>query len=289
MTPGPSNQLPDRGAAKWDRSLLAGLLLRAGAAVAPFGLAAFLWYRYSKLMLANIAAGFLLAVGFVCLSALGLYLKRTRFRTGAHPPRLAAKLRPEEPSPGAADGEGGGSGDQGAGTDQSGSPPQPPPPDPKIYHPEYAIGQGLITRDEYSHIRDEYFTQSQVSLGLILPLCLMAYAISRTPQLGLQRITQGAIGVVLAVLFVVGMDRWHKYESELQSLILSRWNNVQAAAAKAKQDAAATKSQIQLNKTLTDAIATAIRGELAKAHLEVKPFAISIQSEPPAKAGEPTA
>lgn len=279
MTPGPSNQLPDRGAAKWDRSLLAGLLLRAGAVVALFGLSAYLWAHDSNLMLADIAAGFLLAVSFVCLSALVLYWRKTGFRTGAHPPdeeRVAARVRSEDSS-------------QAKETSQEAvsATATPPPPDPKIYHPEYAIGQGLITRDEYSRIRDEYFTQSQVSLGLILPLCLMVYAISRTPQLGVQRITQGAIGVALAVLFVVGMDRWHKYESELQSLILSRWNKVQAADAKAKQDAAATKTQIQLNKTLTDAIATAIRGELAKAHLEVKPFAISIQSEPPTKTTEP--
>ena len=95
-----------------------------------------------------------------------------------------------------------------------------------------------------------------------MPVCLLAYAISKTQQLHLDTFSARVLGTSLAVLFVVGMDRWHKFDSELQALILSRWNKVQKADAQAQQDAAGGKAQQQLIKTLAAEIAKEIKKEL---------------------------
>jgi hypothetical protein len=254
--------------------------------------AIFLLTEYPANMWANILGGFLLAIFVICLLSLIVYAKRSRFGSVEPPPaedRLHAADRsdsgtpPSTPSdqskespPGSAKPESAlssatpatsGSGNQGGTT--APSPPQPPPPlpdppppPPKVFHPEYAIGQGLITRDEYNRIQDEYFAQSQMSLGLILPVCVLAYALSKSQQLSLDIVSMRVLGAGLAVLFVVGMDRWHKFDSELQALILSRWNKVQKADAQAQQDAAGGKAQAQLIKTLADAIAKDIKEAL---------------------------
>ena len=46
--------------------------------------------------------------------------------------------------------------------------------DMNIYNENYAVGAGLITQNEYRVIRDEYFGQSQITSGLILPLLILS-------------------------------------------------------------------------------------------------------------------
>jgi hypothetical protein len=49
--------------------------------------------------------------------------------------------------------------------------------DPKVLEPEYAIGQGLVSQAEFNDFRNTYLAQSELSLGLIIPTLLIAFAI----------------------------------------------------------------------------------------------------------------
>ena len=42
----------------------------------------------------------------------------------------------------------------------------------KILQPEYAIGAGIISRDDYNNLKNDYFALSEISPGLIVPLLL---------------------------------------------------------------------------------------------------------------------
>ena len=164
---------------------------------------------------------------------------------------------------------------------ETGDKPQPEPapkPTPaKYYQVEYAIGQGLITRDEYNTVRTQYFTQSQMSLGLIFPIILLLLACYLTPRIGVAAWCWPASGILILILLVIGMDRWHKFQSELQSLIDSRYQKNVAAAEKANAD----KKPAQIDKAVTDALRTVLRDELSKLKMELKPFAITIEPAPP--------
>lgn len=46
-----------------------------------------------------------------------------------------------------------------------------------IYDPDYAVGAGFISQNEYNSIYNEYFTQSQLTSGLILPLLILSVCI----------------------------------------------------------------------------------------------------------------
>ncbi len=111
----------------------------------------------------------------------------------------------------------------------------------QVLYPEYAIGQKLITRDEYDQLEATYVTQAQAAFGLILPLVLLVAAISYSGLLALPWWSYPAIGVLLLVVAWVGMDRLHMFNSRLQQLIVSRWDAVQAA--KQAADAAAAGKQ----------------------------------------------
>jgi hypothetical protein len=93
----------------------------------------------------------------------------------------------------------------------------------KILMTEYAIGQGLITRDEYIALRDQYFTQSQATFGLILPLVGIIAAINSGGTFDLECWVSWLLGAFAVVAFFGGLDRLHKYYSELQTLIVSRY------------------------------------------------------------------
>jgi type II secretory pathway pseudopilin PulG len=116
-------------------------------------------------------------------------------------------------------------------------------PDRKILQPQYAIGQGLITRDDFDTLRNEYLAQSDLSVGLIVPVAFLLFALAVTPQLGDWRspwLIVG-LGVATAALTILAVDRRHKYTVELQSLILGSWvkkTEAAKAAEKAAKDAA---------------------------------------------------
>jgi hypothetical protein len=104
---------------------------------------------------------------------------------------------------------------------------------PLFYYPEYAIAQKLITREEYDGLRNQYYAQSQVGFGIALSLAVLAFVLwTAEPKVGYGI---GAYVVVLMVVaFLAGVDRQHKYYSELQLLIYGRYR----AALKAAADAA---------------------------------------------------
>jgi hypothetical protein len=112
-------------------------------------------------------------------------------------------------------------------------------PGQKMLQPEYAIGQGLITRDDYNALQNEYLAQSDLSVGLVVPLAFLLFALAMTPQLGEWNspwLLRG-LGVMTAVLVILGLDRRHKYRVELQSLILGSWVKKTEAAKAAKEAA----------------------------------------------------
>jgi membrane protein implicated in regulation of membrane protease activity len=49
--------------------------------------------------------------------------------------------------------------------------------EPNLLEPSYAIGRGLLTQAEYSSLQDKYYTQSQITTGLMLPSALLALVI----------------------------------------------------------------------------------------------------------------
>jgi hypothetical protein len=110
----------------------------------------------------------------------------------------------------------------------------------KISQPEYAIGQGILSQDDYNSIKDTYYGQSQISIGLILPVAFLTFAILATPQLGLKSGWTVWPGLALAqgLLLWVGADRKHKFETTVESFISSRFLNT----CNAKKDAAKTKA-----------------------------------------------
>jgi hypothetical protein len=138
----------------------------------------------------------------------------------------------------------------------------------KILQPEYAIGMGIITRDDYNNEMNEYFAQSELSLGLIVPLILIVLGLVLTPQVGLNGLPWVLLCVALApisgLLFFIGMERWQKYRMELKLLILGNWEKMQEAKKQAKATAAAGTA----SKAVQDAIAKAIHGTAKSKEVE---------------------
>lgn len=114
----------------------------------------------------------------------------------------------------------------------------------EILLPEYAIGVGLISRDEYDSIRRDYFTQTQWTLGLIIPLIMLWIALGIRPE-PLPWWLHVVFLLLAGVALIGGMDRLHNYYAQLQSLIAGKYvakliarEAAEAAAAAAKQPAA---------------------------------------------------
>src|SRR5208283_138209 len=128
----------------------------------------------------------------------------------------------------------------------------------KILQPEYAIGMGIITRDDYNNEMNQYFAQSELSLGLIVPLILIVLGLVLTPQVGLNGGAWIAMCLALApisgVLFVVGMERWQKYRMELKLLIMGNWEKLQDA----KKQQKPSGNGGGLSKPVQDAVVKAI-------------------------------
>jgi hypothetical protein len=155
----------------------------------------------------------------------------------------------------------------------------------KILQPPYAIGMGIITRDDYNNLKNEYFSQSELSLGLILPLVLIVLGLVLTPQLGLappigehaslldpqswlKWAAWGLMCLFMALLsqmlFMIGMERYHKFRLEVKLLILGNWQKQQDAKKDSKATSSASPSAIQA--ALAKAIAA---GSLQKLNVKV--------------------
>ena len=92
----------------------------------------------------------------------------------------------------------------------------------KLSQPQYAIGQGLMLRSDFQNLQESYYSQSLISIGLILPFFLLVFAFLLKPQFGFG----GAplyvmLGVGEVLLLITGVDRRHKYLTELDGLIAS--------------------------------------------------------------------
>jgi len=154
--------------------------------------------------------------------------------------------------------------------------------DDKILEPEYAIGQGLISREELSDFRNSYRAQSELSLGLILPLILIVFAlIIRMTPAQIRGYTAlwilGSIAAATAFLFVISMERRQKYRVELGLLLVSRWDK-QAAADKAAKEA---KAQVKVSgQSQEETIRRVLQEELKNLQLEVKPLVVELHTGP---------
>jgi hypothetical protein len=143
----------------------------------------------------------------------------------------------------------------------------------RVLQPAYAIGMGIITDDQYNTLKNEFFAQSELSLGLIVPLILVVLGLALIPQIGLGPTGAGgeltlhamawfficaSLAPISMGLFVVGAERFHKFRMEVKLLILGNWQK-QTDAAK-KQD-----KKDQEKKGKDDNSPTAIQDALAKA------------------------
>jgi hypothetical protein len=146
-----------------------------------------------------------------------------------------------------------------------------------LLFPEYAIGQKLITRAEYTAIRDEYYTQSQASFGVILPLLFLAYALARSGVAAVGGWVYAAIAAAAVVAFIAGADRLHKYYSELQALIISRYRAAQDAKA-----AAAARVAVPKDAPAVVAVLAELRKEVAALRAEMaRTSPVTIYTQPP--------
>lgn len=130
----------------------------------------------------------------------------------------------------------------------------------KVLQPEYAIGMQIISRDDYTDEMNEYFAQSELSLGLIVPLILVVLGLVLTPQIGLKGlwwvVMCSALMPISGMLFFIGMERWQKYRMELKLLILGNWERLQAAKQQTKPSNGGSAGS---SKPVQDAIVKAIQ------------------------------
>ena len=87
---------------------------------------------------------------------------------------------------------------------------------------KYAIGKGLITHQESAALENGSLAQSDLSLGLILPLSLLICSVAARfgPTFIMYCVILTGVILLTALLFMIGMERRQHYELELQSLIL---------------------------------------------------------------------
>lgn len=129
----------------------------------------------------------------------------------------------------------------------------------EILLPEYAIGVGLITREEYDSVRRDYFTQTQWTLGLIIPLIMLWIALAIRPE-PLPWWLHFLFVLLIGVGLIGGMDRLHNYYAQLQSLIAGKYVAKLIAREAAEAAAAAQKPPgAGAGPTLKD-----LRGDLAE-------------------------
>jgi hypothetical protein len=90
---------------------------------------------------------------------------------------------------------------------------------------QYAIGLGLISKEDVASIENGSLAQSNLALGMIFPLSLLMCSLASRLRVGQFEYLVIGIGVVFATaaLFFVGMDRRYRYRSDLRALIIGRW------------------------------------------------------------------
>jgi hypothetical protein len=102
---------------------------------------------------------------------------------------------------------------------------------------EYAIGMGIISQQEYTSLRDEYYTQARTLTGVAIPLGgLMLYLRFGTDQHWGWTYVYIASAILAGLIF--GLDRLHKFYSELQMLIIGHYVKNALAAKEAAATAA---------------------------------------------------
>jgi len=139
----------------------------------------------------------------------------------------------------------------------------------KIIQPSYALGMNIITNDEYNNLQNQYLAQSELSLGLIIPLILIVLGLALIPQIGLGPAATGgllhsltwffmcaSLAFLSTLLFIVGAERFQKWRMEVKLLILGNWQKQQEAKKKAASDANGAASS---SKAIQKAVAKAIK------------------------------
>jgi len=124
-----------------------------------------------------------------------------------------------------------------------------------VLEPEYAVGKGLITQDEFDAVKNEFFAQSELSVGLILPLVCLASAISYW-LVAWQRIAVSGFVILFSfLLYLVAVERRFQYRFELKILILGRWDKAKETAkdssGSSKPTVAETKQTVTENVNVT--------------------------------------
>ena len=132
----------------------------------------------------------------------------------------------------------------------------------QILFPEYAIGKRLITRDEYNELQSQYFTQAQATFGVILPTLLLLFALNYSGVLQLSTWVYIVVDALLVIALIAGMDRLHKFHSELQLLIVGRYDAATDAALAAKTAAEEAAKKDKPTPTLAASLA-ALKDEIA--------------------------
>lgn len=128
-------------------------------------------------------------------------------------------------------------------------------PPSAVLEPEYAVGKGLITQDEFDAMKNEFFAQSELTAGLIIPLICLASALSYwlTPLVRILLAVFVALGSCL--LYLVAVERRFQYRFELKILILGRWDKAKEAAkdssSNSKPSVTETKQTLQENLNIT--------------------------------------
>jgi hypothetical protein len=147
----------------------------------------------------------------------------------------------------------------------------------KVLQPAYAIGMKIITPDQYTALKNEFFAQSELCLGLIVPLILVVLGLALIPQVGLgpaggvlHSLTWFVICAFLApmcmLLFVVGAERFHKFRMEVKLLILGNWQSQKDAKKKQNKKDKEKKKKDGKDPTsskIQDALADAIKNARA--------------------------
>jgi hypothetical protein len=124
-----------------------------------------------------------------------------------------------------------------------------------VLEPEYAVGKGLITQDEFDAVKNEFFAQSELSVGLILPLICLASAISFWLGVWERAALSGFVVLLSCLLYLVAVERRFQYRFELKILILGRWDKAKEAAKDnsggSKPTVPETKQTVQENLNVT--------------------------------------
>ena len=129
------------------------------------------------------------------------------------------------------------------------SPEQLQMPPSSVLEPEYAVGVGLITADEFNAIRNEFLSQSDLSIGMVAPLIFLAFALSIWLT-AWQRIGVASVVLLASIaLYSMAVERRFQYRYELRILILGRWDKAQEAkkqSSGSKPSATETKQTIEV-------------------------------------------